>query len=99
MSLLICLKVKYGFPVYSLYGFLKNKDHETWESFLENLTYEISVSPKDNQIFILINNCENPTSLKSELDLLPLLKEEFLEMHIHEFTSFKTLDCLFKRVP
>lgn len=99
MKLLICLKVKYGYPINALYGFLKKTDREEWDSFFKNISYEICVNQPDGLIYILLENCEDLTKFKKELFQLPLIKEEFLEICIFQFLNFESINSLFVHQP
>jgi hypothetical protein len=95
MKLLVCLKVRYGFPVNALYGFLKKKDHETWGNYLRELSFDICVNHAEGCIYLLMKNCGDLLRTKQELSSLPLVKEEFVDINILEFVGFTSLDTFF----
>jgi len=95
MKVLICLNVKYGYPLSTLYGFLQQKDFLTWATYLSQFASELVANEKEGKIFWLINNCEDFSELAEQVQNLPLLKEEFLELIVLKLTLFSNLDCLF----
>jgi len=92
---LICLKVKYGYPLSTLYGFLQRQDFLTWEAHLLQFSSELVANEIEGCIFWLVNNCIDIRRLTDQVYNLPLLKEEFFEMQVFELKSFRNLDCLF----
>jgi hypothetical protein len=99
MKLLVCLKVRYGFPVNALYGFLNKRDHETWGNYLRELSFDICVNQPEGCIYLLLKNCADLIRTKQELCSLPLVKEEFVDIAIHEFVGFTSLDPFFALDP
>jgi len=95
MKVLICLKVKYGYPLSTLYGFLQQQDFLTWATYLSQFTCDHAANELEGNIFWLVDNCENFNEFTEQVKNLPLLKEEFLELILLKLTSFNNLDCLF----
>lgn len=92
---MICLKVMYGYPLGALYGFLGNQDYEIWERHLGEFSNEISVNFSEGIIYWVVENGDTPAMLRAKLTELPLVKEGFLELRIHELTAFNNLKCWF----
>jgi hypothetical protein len=95
MKILVCLTVKYGFPVTAVLGFFERNDRELWEAILGNFYYEMCVCHEEGEIYILIRDCVDEQKLKQALWKLPLVSEGFLEMQFLQFGKFKSLDKLF----
>jgi hypothetical protein len=98
MKVLICLKVKYGYPLSTLYGFLQQQDYLIWATYLSQFASELVTNEQQGNIFWLVNNCGNFSELADQVRNLPLLKEEFLELTVLKLTAFSNLDCLFSEV-
>jgi hypothetical protein len=98
MKVLVCLKVKYGFPVVAMYGFLARQDFLDWTDYLNKYSNDICFSYLDGYVYWLINDCANMVELKSGLNDLPFFKEEFMELEILPLNVFKSLDCLFPKL-
>lgn len=99
MNLLIRLKVRYGFPVNALYGFLKNNDYEIWKNYLKNISCEFCINQEEGQIFLFVRDCADILEVKNELAALPLITEEFIDIAFLEFANFKSLTRLFESAP
>ena len=91
MTILLLLKVKYGFPVKALNSFISENDRELWKNFLDIFPCQYCISHGDGNIFILINDCVNLTQTQLHLKSLPLIAEEFLEIKVFHFSDLNQL--------
>ncbi len=96
--LLICLKVKYGFHLDSLYGFLQHQDFSDWNTCLGNYECEAGTCAQDGVIYWLIRGCLNREELESVVSKLPLVEDGFLEMQLFELAGFTTFKCIFNKI-
>lgn len=88
------MKLKYGFSIQVLQSLLRKKDHEIWNDHLKKLTYNLCLNQQQNAIYLVVKECSDPYSVLTELSQLPLVREEFIELEIHECFDIRSLDLI-----
>lgn len=69
----------------------------TWVVYLSEFTSELVADEQEGKLFWLVNNCGDFNELIEQVQNLPLVKEEFLELIVLKLTSFSSLDCVFSK--
>ena len=95
MKILICLRVKYGFPLSALHGFLSNLDYPVWSEYLNKYSNDICFSLKGTSAYWLVSDCGCFETFKQGLGALPLMSEEFVEFEILPLSEFSDLHSMF----
>ena len=93
--MLICLKVKYGFPINSLYGFLLKEDYDEWNACLKNYACKAGINAKDGIIYWLVDKCPDQAQFIDIIKQMPLICEDFLELQVFPLANFECLEDFF----